>query len=127
MAPLESLLDQLSGIAPPANDPTGRATYEQLETMRLIRNVVDHQIVSRTAELDRLRVAEKAGSTTKKMLIEMGFAPAVSTRTVRTASLQGMSIIEKRSTTALSDSDRDAPESDRLAYNRPTMRLDDAA
>lgn len=27
MAPLESLLDQLAGIAPPADDPTGRMTY----------------------------------------------------------------------------------------------------
>ncbi|TYQ10689.1 UNVERIFIED_ORG: Restriction endonuclease [Gordonia westfalica J30] len=140
MAPLESLLDQLSGIAPPADDPTGRTTYEQLEILRLIRNVVDHQIVSWTAELDRLRVAEKAGSTTKKLLIEMGFAPVVSTRTVRTASLIGMlskveacaadgrlsgevvdaivrgvTVIEKRSPAPLSDSDRGAHESDLLA------------
>ncbi|QMU22857.1 HNH endonuclease [Gordonia rubripertincta] len=128
MAELTPLLDQLIEITPPTGDPTGQATLEQLDLLRLIRNIVDHQIVSHAAALDDLRVAEEAGSTTKKLLIEMGFAPAVSTRTTRIAGslgvlgkveacaadgrisgeivdaiVRGMSVIEKRSPTAISD------------------------
>ncbi len=137
---LGAILDRLGEITPPAGDLTGRATLEQLDLLRLIRNIVDHQIASHAAVLDDLRVAEKAGSTTKKLLIEMGFAPAVSTRTTRIAGslgvldkveacaadgrvsgeivdaiVRGMSVIEKRSPTALPDNDRAVYESDLLA------------
>ncbi|ATD72276.1 MULTISPECIES: HNH endonuclease [Gordonia] len=137
---LGAVLDRLGEITPPADDPTGRATFEQLNLLRLIRNTVDHQIVSHAAALDALRVAEKAGSTTKKLLIEMGFAPAVSTRATRIAEamgtlskveacaadgrlsgevvdaiVRGIAAIEKRSPTMLSDDDRDAYEIDLLA------------
>ncbi|QMU20918.1 HNH endonuclease [Gordonia rubripertincta] len=137
---LGPVLDRLGEITPPAGDLTGRATLEQLDLLRLIRNIVDHQIVSHAAVLDDLRAAEKAGSTTKKLLIELGFAPAVSTRTTRIAGslgvldkveacaadgrvsgeivdaiVRGMSVIEKRSPTALPDNDRAVYESDLLA------------
>ncbi|MBM7277060.1 DUF222 domain-containing protein [Gordonia rubripertincta] len=137
---LGPVLDRLGEITPPAGDLTGRATLEQLDLLRLIRNIVDHQIASHAAVLDDLRVAEKAGSTTKKLLIEVGFAPAVSTRTTRIAGslgvldkveacaadgrvsgeivdaiVRGMSVIEKRSPTALPDNDRAVYESDLLA------------
>ncbi|GAC54932.1 HNH endonuclease [Gordonia amicalis] len=127
---IDAILDHLIEITPPTDDPTGRTTCEQLNLLRLIRNTVDHQIVSHTAQLDELRVAEKAGSTTKKLLIEMGFAPAVSTRATRIADamgtlskaeacaadgrlsaevvdaiVRGITTIERRSPTALSDED----------------------
>lgn len=136
---LGPVLDRLGEITPPAGDLTGRATLEQLDLLRLIRNIVDHQIASHAATLDDLRIAEQAGSTTKKLLIEMGFAPAVSTRTTRIAGslgvlgkveacaadgrvsgeivdaiVRGMSVLEKRSTTVLSDNDRAVYESDLL-------------
>ncbi len=139
MAPLESLLDQLAGITPPTDDPTGRATFSQLEFFRLVRNVADHKIGTHTAHLDDLHVAEKAGSTIKKLLIEMGFAPAVATRSTRIAEnlgnlekveacaadgrlsgeivdavVRGIATIEKRSPTQLSDDDRAVYETELL-------------
>ncbi|MCR8896763.1 HNH endonuclease [Gordonia sp. GONU] len=139
MAELTTLLDQLIEITPPTDDPTGRTTFEQLEFWRLIRNVADHQIATHAEKLDDLRVAQKAGSTTKKLLIEMGFAPAVSTRTTRIADamgtlskveacaadgrlsaevvdaiVRGMSTIEKRSPTELSDDDHAIYETELL-------------
>ena len=78
---LDALLEQLVEITAPTDDPTGRTTYAQLEFWRLIRNVADHQIATHAATLDSLDVAEKTGSTTKQLLIEMGFPPAVATRT----------------------------------------------
>ncbi|MFC8320606.1 HNH endonuclease, partial [Gordonia sp. NPDC057248] len=83
MPELATLLDQLIETTPPADDPTGRATFDALETLRLIRNTVDHQIVTHTAQLDDLCVAQKAGSTTKKLLIESGHAPVAALRTMR--------------------------------------------
>ncbi len=79
---LDALLDQLVEITPALRRPhTGRTTYAQLKSWRLIGNVADHQIATHAATLDSLGVAEKAGSTTKKLLIEMGFPPAAATRT----------------------------------------------
>ncbi|MBN0974513.1 MULTISPECIES: HNH endonuclease signature motif containing protein [unclassified Gordonia (in: high G+C Gram-positive bacteria)] len=83
MPALATLLDQLIETTPPADDPTGRSTFDALETLRLIRNTVDHQIVTHAAQLDELGVAQKAGSTTKKLLIESGHAPAAALRTMR--------------------------------------------
>ena len=76
MPELTTLLDQLIETTPPTDDPTGRATFDALDTWRLIRNLADHQIVAHAAQLDELGVAQKAGSTTKKLLIESGHAPA---------------------------------------------------
>ncbi len=72
-ASLDAILDRLVEITPPpVDDSTGRTTCAQLEFWRLIRNVADHQIATHAAQLDDLGVADKAGSTTKKLLIEMG-------------------------------------------------------
>ncbi len=83
MPELVTLLDQLIETTPPADDPTGRATFDSLDTWRLIRNLADHQIATHAAQLDALGVAQKAGSTTKKLLIESGHAPAAALRTMR--------------------------------------------
>ncbi|WP_439032051.1 DUF222 domain-containing protein [Gordonia terrae] len=83
MPELDTLLDQLIETTPHADDRTGRTTFAALNTLRLIRNVVDHQIVTHTARLDELGVAHKTGATTKKMLIEMGCAPAAAHRIMR--------------------------------------------
>ncbi|TYQ10635.1 UNVERIFIED_ORG: Restriction endonuclease [Gordonia westfalica J30] len=140
MAPLESLLDQLAGITPPTDDPTGRTTVSELELWRKVRNLADHRISTCAGDLHDLRVAEKAGSTTKKLLIEMGFPPVVVTRAIRIADsigtlgklescaadgnlsgevadaiVRGMTIIEKHSPTALSGNDRGTYESGLLA------------
>ncbi|ANY24488.1 HNH endonuclease [Gordonia terrae] len=131
MPELTALLDQLIETTPPADDPTGRATFEALETLRLLRNAVDHQIVTHAAQLEELGVAHKAGGTTKRVLTEMGYAPAVAVRAMRSvdalhelpavarhaadgrlsaevadAIIRGLAQIDKRSPTALSDEDR---------------------
>ncbi|WP_457138406.1 hypothetical protein, partial [Methylobacillus pratensis] len=80
---LATLLDQLIETTTPTDDPTGRATFDALDTLRLIRNIVDHQILTHAAELDELGVAQKACGTTKKVLIEMGYAPAAALRAMR--------------------------------------------
>ncbi|UPW13446.1 HNH endonuclease [Gordonia amicalis] len=129
--PLDAILDQLVEITPPTDDPTGDHTYSQLRRWIQLRNLADHRIASFTAQLDELGVAAKAGSTTKNLLIEMGLPPAAATRTARIADhlstldkietcaadgrlagevvdaiVRGMSTIEKRSPTSLSDDDR---------------------
>ncbi len=131
MAPLDQILHQLIEVTPPADDPTGAETFAQLEIVRLIRNAADHLLTSHTANLDDLTVAERHGSTTKRLLIEMGFPPAVATRAARIAEnignlgkveacaadgrlsgevvdaiVRGLGTIQKRSPTALSDHDR---------------------
>ncbi|PKZ65437.1 HNH endonuclease, partial [Gordonia terrae] len=54
MPELATLLDHLLEITPPADDPTGRETFDALDTWRLIRNLADHQIVTHAAQLDVL-------------------------------------------------------------------------
>ncbi|WP_435082810.1 DUF222 domain-containing protein [Gordonia hongkongensis] len=140
MSELATLLDQLIETTPPADDPTGRATFDALDTWRLIRNLADHQIVTHAAQLDELGVAQKAGSTTKKLLIESGHAPAAALRTVRSvnalptlpvvarhaadgrlageivdAIVRGVNEIEKRCHEGLSDDDRTRHESELVA------------
>ncbi|WP_238419690.1 HNH endonuclease signature motif containing protein [Gordonia sp. 'Campus'] len=83
MPELATFLDQRIETTPPADDPSGRTTFDALNTLRLIRNAVDHQIALHTTQLDELRVAQMAGSTTKKLLIEMGYAPAAAHRIMR--------------------------------------------
>ncbi len=137
--PLDAILDRLVEITPPADDPTGAKTFARLEMIRLIRNAADHQLSSHTANLDDLKVAERHGSTTKRLLIEMGFPPAVATRAARIAENLGtlskveacatdgrlpgeivdaivrrMMTIEKRSPTELSDGDRTVYETELL-------------
>ncbi|AZZ82865.1 HNH endonuclease [Gordonia alkanivorans] len=139
MAPLDQILHQLIEVTPPADDPTGAKTFAQLEMIRLIRNAADHLLTSHTANLDDLTVAERHGSTTGRLLIEMGFPPAVATRAARIAEnignldkveacaadgclsgevvdaiVRGLSTIQKRSPTALSDHDRTIYETELL-------------
>ncbi|WP_241549113.1 HNH endonuclease [Gordonia alkanivorans] len=136
---LEAIFDQLTEVTPPADDPTGAKTFAQIEWIRLIRNAADHQLGSHTANLDVLGVPERHGSTTKRLLIEMGFPPAVATRSVRIAGslgalgkveacaadgrlsgeivdavVRGIATIEKRSPTKLSDDDRTVYETELL-------------
>ncbi|MDS1113909.1 DUF222 domain-containing protein [Gordonia westfalica] len=136
---LDALFDHLVAITAPTDDPTGRTAYAQLEFWGLIRNVADHQIATHAATLDSLGVAERAGSTTKKLLIEMGFPPAAAARTARIADrlgtlgkmeacaadgrlsgeivdaiVRGMTVIEKRSPTTVSDDDRAVYETELL-------------
>ncbi len=135
MPELTTLLDQLIETTPPADDPSGRTTFDALHTLRLMRNIVDHQIVLHTTQLEGLGVAQKAGSTTKKLLIEMGHAPAAAHRTMRIvdalptlptvdrhgadgrlsteivdAIVRGMNHIEKRCSRALSEDERTSRE-----------------
>ncbi|MGW6034312.1 DUF222 domain-containing protein [Gordonia terrae] len=140
MPELATLLDHLIEITPPADDPTGRKTFDALDTLRLIRNLADHQIVAHAAQLDVLGVAQKSGSTTKKLLIESGHAPAAAHRTMRSvdalptlpavarhaadgrltseivdAIVRGLNKIEKRCGDALSDDDMSSYELEILA------------
>ncbi|ETA04732.1 HNH endonuclease [Gordonia alkanivorans CGMCC 6845] len=136
---LDAILDQLVDITPPDDDPTGAETCFRLSRWILLRNLADHQTGTHTAKLDSLGVADKAGSTSKKLLIEMGLPPAAATRTARIADhlgtlgkveayaadgrlsgeavdaiVRGIATIEKRSPTALSDDDRAGHESELL-------------
>ncbi|PKZ65529.1 HNH endonuclease [Gordonia terrae] len=131
MPELTTLLDQLIETTPPADDRTGRKTFDALNTLRLLRNIIDHQIVTHAVQLDELGVAQKAGGTTKKVLIEIGYAPAAALRAMRRvdalptlptlarhaadgrlssevtdAIIRGMAQIDRRSPTALSDEER---------------------
>ena len=140
MPELTTLLDQLIDTSPPADDPTGRETLDALDTWRLIRNLADHQIATHAAQLDALGVAQKTGSTTKKLLIESGHAPAAALRTMRSvdalpnlpavarhaadgrlsgeivdAIVRGVNEIEKRCHEGLSDDDRSRYESELVA------------
>ncbi len=135
MPELTTLLDQLIETAPPADDSTGTATFDALNVLRLIRNAVDHQIVTHTAQLDELEVAHNAGGTTRRLLIEMGHAPAIASRIMRSvdglptlpalarhaadgrlsseivdAIVRGMSHIDKRCPDGLSDNYRSSYE-----------------
>ena len=140
MPELEALLDQLIETTPPADDPTGESTFDALNMLRLIGNVVAHQIVTHTARLDDLGVAQKTGSTTKKLLIETGHAPAAALRTMRSvdalpalpalarhasdgrltsemvdAVVRGMNEIDKRCGEVLSDDERSRYELELIA------------
>ncbi|WP_238419257.1 HNH endonuclease signature motif containing protein [Gordonia sp. 'Campus'] len=137
MTHLTPILDQLIDAESPDDDPAGRAAFTELDTLRLIRNVIDHRIAVRTAQLNRLGVAKRNHSTLRKLLIEMGFAPAVASRVLRAADglsdlhrlsahaadgrmsaeivdavVRGVDHIEKRSPTSLSDVDRAIYESE---------------
>ncbi|MBD0862284.1 DUF222 domain-containing protein [Gordonia sp. zg691] len=137
MPELDTLLDQLIETSPPADDSTGETTFDALNTLRWIRNIVDHQIVTHTAQLDAIGVAQKAGGTTRKLLVEMGHAPASVNRIMRSvdglpalpalarhaadgrlstevvdAIVRGMSHIETRCPDGLSDEDKGSHETD---------------
>ncbi|WP_232715460.1 HNH endonuclease [Gordonia metallireducens] len=138
--PLDQILDQLVEITPPTDDPTGIETHAQLSRWILLRNLADHRIGTHAAKLADLHVAEKTGSTLKRLLIEMGLPPAVAARTTRIAAalgtlskveacaadgrlsgeivdaiVRGVVTIENRSPTTFSDDDRVDHETELLA------------
>ncbi|MFC9978955.1 DUF222 domain-containing protein [Gordonia sp. NPDC127522] len=140
MPELTTLLDQLIDTKPPADDLTGKATFDALDTWRLIRNLADHQIITHAAQLDDLGVAQKTGNTTKKLLLESGHAPAAALRTMRSvdalpalpvlarhaadgrlsseivdAIVRGMNEIEKRCGESLSEGERSRYEFELIA------------
>ncbi len=105
--------------------------FERLDELRVVRNVLDHQIAVHIALLDAYGAAARAGSTTRSWLIEMGMPPAVACRGVRIAGglaslpkladcaadgylsaecvdavVRGIASIDKRSPAGLSDDDR---------------------
>lgn len=138
MTPIAEMRDFVITLEPPT-DPTGREIFDRLDELRLLYNVVGHQIAVHAAAFDATGAADKAGSTTRGVLIEMGFAPGVAHRSVRVgvgvdslpklgdcaadgylasecvdAVVRGMSVVEKQTPTGLSDDDRAAYESELL-------------
>ncbi|WP_247611618.1 HNH endonuclease [Gordonia paraffinivorans] len=139
-AVLDEILLRLVEISPPDDDPTGASTLSRLGVLCLIHNTVGHQLATHAARLESFGVARRAGSTTRQLLIGVGFPPAVAARIVRIASslgrisrvgahsrdgrlagevvdaiARGMATIEKRSPAALSDDDRQRVEAELLA------------
>lgn len=139
MPSLPQMRDVVIALGPPI-DPTGRGILDRLDELRFLYNAVGHQIAVHAAAFDATGAADKVGSTTRGVLIEMGFAPAVAHRSVRIgagidslpklgacaadgylatecvdAVVRGMTIIEKRTPTDLSDDDRERYESELLA------------
>ncbi|WP_244970866.1 DUF222 domain-containing protein [Gordonia jinghuaiqii] len=110
---------------------------DAINELRLLRNVIDHQIAVHVSAFDDSGAAEKAGSTTRGVLIEMGMPPSVAQRYLRIggsleslskvagcaaegylacecvdAIVRGVNHIEKRSPSAISESDRDIYEAE---------------
>ena len=134
------LRDTLISLPSPPDDGSGRALHERLDELRMLRNVLDHQIAVHTALFDATGAAVRAGSTTRNVLIEMGMPPAAAHRHVRIAGglglvpkvadcaaegylsaecvdavIRGITLVDKRSASALSDDDRSTFESELLA------------
>ena len=137
---ITALRDTLTVLQPPPDDGSGRALYERLDELRMLRNVLDHQIGVHTALFDGTGAAVRAGSTTRNALIEMGMPPVAAHRFVRIAGglesvpkvadcaaegylsgecvdavIRGLALIDKRSARELFDDDRSGYESELLA------------
>ena len=131
MPSITELRDTLISLPSPPDDGSGRALHERLDELRMLSNVLDHQIAVHTALFDATGTAARAGSTTRNALIEMGMPPAAAHRYVRIAGglesvpkvadcaaegylsaecvdavIRGLALIDKRSATTLSDDDR---------------------
>ncbi|MDT0220938.1 DUF222 domain-containing protein [Gordonia sp. AC31] len=140
MPSITELRDTLTVLQPPPDDGSGRALHERLDELRMLHNVLDHQIAFHTALFDVTGAAARAGSTTRNALIEMGMPPAAAHRYVRIARglesvpkvadcaaegylsaecvdavIRGITLVRKRSASALSDDDRSTFESELLA------------
>ncbi|MDT0222862.1 hypothetical protein, partial [Gordonia sp. AC31] len=140
MPSITELRDTLISLPSPPDDGSGCALHERLDELRMLRNVLDHQIAVHVALFDALGAAGRAGSTARNALIEMGMPPAAAYRYVRIAGglesvpkvgdcaaegylsaecvdavIRGLALIDKRSATALSDGDRSGYESELLA------------
>ncbi|MET4166403.1 MULTISPECIES: HNH endonuclease [Gordonia] len=85
MPSITELRDTLIGLTPPPDDGSGRAVFDRLDELRVVRNVLDHQIAVHVALFDASGWAARAGTTTRKALIDMGMPPAVAYRGVRIA------------------------------------------
>ncbi|WP_137809869.1 MULTISPECIES: HNH endonuclease signature motif containing protein [unclassified Gordonia (in: high G+C Gram-positive bacteria)] len=140
MPSIIELRDTLISLPSPHDDGSGRALHERLDELRMLRNVLDHQITVHTALFEATGAAVRAGSTTRNALIEMGMPPAAAHRHVRIAGglglvpkvddcasegylsaecvdavIRGLALIDKRCATALSDDERSGYESELLA------------
>ncbi|UPW08369.1 HNH endonuclease [Gordonia terrae] len=139
MPSITELRDTLIGLTPPPDDGTGRAVLDRLDELRVLRNVLDHQIAVHIALVEASGAAARAGSTTRSWLIEMGMPPAVAHRGVRIAAglaslpkvadcaadgylavecvdavVRGIASIDRCSTSTLSDDDRQLFETELL-------------
>ncbi|EON32702.1 HNH endonuclease [Gordonia terrae C-6] len=140
MTSITELRDTLIVLQPPPGDPSGRAVFDRLDELRVLRNVLDHQIAVHVALLDASGAAARAGSTTRSWLIEMGMPPSVAHRGVRIAGslallpkvadcaadgylsaecvdavVRGIGLIDKRSVAGLSEDDRQVFETELLS------------
>ena len=140
MTSITELRDTLIALQPPPDDGSGRAVYEQLDELRVLRNVLDHQIAVHIALLEDSGAPARAGSTTRSWLIEMGMPPTAAHRGARIATglkslpkvadcaadgylsaecvdavVRGIAVIAVIAATALSDDDLAAFESELLA------------
>ncbi|MFE0748476.1 DUF222 domain-containing protein [Gordonia sp. NPDC058843] len=140
MTSITELRDTLISLLPPPDDGSGRAVCERLDELRVMRNVLDHQIAVHIALLEALGAAARAGSTTRSWLIDMGMPPGVAQRGARIAAglgslpkvadcaaegylaaecvdavVRGIALIDKQAAAALSDDDRSEFESELLA------------
>ena len=140
MPSITELRDTLISLPSPPDDGSGRALHERLDELRMLSNVLDHQIAVHTALFDATGTAARAGSTTRNALIEMGMPPAAAHRYVRIARglesvpkvgdcaaegylsaecvdavVRGIASIAKQAAPALTDDDRSEFESELLA------------
>ena len=140
MSSITELRDTLIGLQPPPDDGSGRPVVERLDELRVLRNVLDHQIAVHIALLEDSGAPARAGSTTRSWLIEMGLPPTAAHRGARIAAglgslpkvadcaadgylaaecvdavVRGIASIDKQAATALSDDDRSVFESELLA------------
>ncbi|MGW6035921.1 DUF222 domain-containing protein [Gordonia terrae] len=139
MPSITELRDTLIGLTPPPDDGSGRAVLDRLDELRVLRNVLDHQIAVHIALLEASGAAARAGSTTRSWLIEMGMPPSIAHRGARIgaglaslpkladcaadgylsaecvdAVVRGITLIDKSSTSTLSDDDRQLFETELL-------------
>ena len=85
MSSITELRDTLIALQPPPDDGSGRAVVERLDELRVLRNVLDHQIAVHIALLEDSGAPARAGSTTRSWLIEMGLPPTAAHRGARIA------------------------------------------
>ncbi|MFE0751754.1 DUF222 domain-containing protein [Gordonia sp. NPDC058843] len=141
MTSITELRDTLISLSSPPDDGSGRAVLNRLDELRVVRNVLDHQIAVHIALLDASGAASRAGSTTRSWLIGMGMPPAAAHRGARIAGglgalpkvadcaaegylsaecvdavVRGITFIDKQAAAALSDDDRKGYESELLAH-----------
>ena len=93
MPSITALRDTLIAVPSPPDDGSGRAVVERLHELRVLRNVLDHQIAVHIALLEASGAAGRAGSTTRSWLIEMGMSPTAAHRGVRIAG--GLGVLSK--------------------------------